>query len=104
MYWNITDEEISTRAPSRGKVGYHLRGCRRCGGPYLNLWINQDDWPNLAYEEADIELDAISSFQSPMNDSIRLEIYLASEGGENQYYVIRRRKARYNGRFTAYLG
>ena len=30
LYWNITEDAITTRSPGR-HVGYPIRGCRRCG-------------------------------------------------------------------------
>jgi ATP-dependent helicase YprA (DUF1998 family) len=86
LYWNISKEQVSTRCPGRGDIGYPLRGCRRCGAPYLSVWMDEDKFDEFSYVE-DEQPNLIPVFQSQMNNSVRIEIYLADEGENKEFSV-----------------
>ena len=79
LYWSLGNNRIMLREINSQHVSYPIRGCRRCGAPHLSIWIPRQESENLysIIESRDNTSSWDSrTFSRPVNNSLRLEVYL----------------------------
>lgn len=88
VYWALDEQQLLLREPSSSTVAYPIRGCRKCGAPYLSIWVARADFDDLVtqIEHTGPELE-ITSFSRPINNSVRMEVYLYSDYEDNRGHL-----------------
>ena len=80
LYWGIADDTLRMRdGGSSEQVVYPVRGCRICGGPFINVWVHRNE---MEWIRAGVNGEAqqrIRTHSRPIVDSVRVEVYLAEE-------------------------
>jgi len=76
LHWNISKDSIELRGHNSADIVYPVRGCRRCGAPYISMWVKYDHaikiLNNIKYK---VE-NKYRTFSRPFDHSVRLEVYL----------------------------
>ena len=85
IYWAVGEEQLLLREPSASSVAYPIRGCRKCGAPYLSIWVARANFDDLVSQIANTGPElTFTSFSRPIENSVRMEVYLYQDYDDNR--------------------